>query len=421
MTSRERVEKALNHEEPDRVPLDLGGTLATGMQASSVYKLRVALGLSKVGDPVKVTEPYQILGEIDEDLKKRLGVDCIALNSPKNFFGFENKDWKPWKLFDGTPVLVPRAFDTEPDKNGNIFMYPQGDKSVSPSARMPKGGFYFDDIIRQEPIEGGKLKVEDHLEEYKPISEEDLRYYEKQADYLYRNTEYAIVGSFGGTGFGDIALAPGPSVKHPKGIRDVEEYYISLLTRTDFIYEIFARQCEIALSNLEMIRQAVQDKINIIWLTGTDFGAQEGTFISQELYKRLFKPFHMRVNNWVHKNTHWKTYIHSCGCVEPLIEDFIEAGFDILNPVQISACPKLMDPMYLKEKYGKRIVFWGGGINTQKTLPFGTPEEIDREVKELISIFSKGGGFVFAAVHNVQANIPVENIVALLEAFKKYG
>jgi hypothetical protein len=419
MTSRERVEKALNHEEPDRVPLDLGGTLASGMAASSVHKLRVALGLSKPGDPIKVTEPYQMLGEIDEDLRRSLGVDCISLDSPKNFFGFENKDWKRWKLFDGTPVLVSSAFNTQPDQNGNTSMYPQGDKTASPSASMPKGGFYFDAIIRQEPTVEEKLKVEDHLEEYVPISEEELRYYEQQADYLFRNTEYAIVGSFGGTSFGDIAIVPGMSLKHPKGIRDIEEWYISLLTRGDFVYEIFDRQCEIALSNLEMIRQAVQDKISVIFITGTDFGAQETPFISKGIYNRLFKPFHAKVNDWVHKNTQWRTLIHSCGCVEPLMEDFIQVGFDILNPVQISAS-KLMDPGHLKQKYGEKIVFWGGGVNTQKTLPFGTSEEIDEEVKKLISIFSQGGGFVFAAVHNIQANIPVENIVALFEAFKKY-
>lgn len=419
MTSRERVEKALNHEEPDRVPLDLGGTLATGMAASGVHKLRVALGLSKPKDPVKVSEPYQMLGEIGKDLRRNLGADCISLDAPKNFFGFENKGWKPWKLFDGTPVLVPDGFNTQPDQKGDILMYPQGNKAASPSARMPKGGFYFDSIIRQEPLVEEKLGVEDHLEKYVPINQEELRYYEQEANYLFHNTQYAIVGSFGGTSFGDIAIVPGMSLRHPKGIRDIEEWYISLVTRRDFVYEIFDRQCEIALSNLEMIRQAVKNKISVIFITAADFGAQEGLFVSKEIYNSLFKPFHIKINNWIHKNTGWKTLIHTCGCIEPLIEDFVQAGFDILNPVQISAS-KLMDPGDLKKKYGGRIVFWGGGVNTQKTLPFGTPEEIDEEVKKLISIFSPEGGFVFAAVHNIQANIPVKNIVALFEAFKKY-
>jgi hypothetical protein len=418
MTSRERVEKALNHEEPDQVPLDLGGTLATGMAASSVHKLRTSMGLGEQQTPVKVTEPYQMLGEIDEDLRRLLGVDCISLSARKNFFGFENKDWKPWRLFDDTPVLVPGSFNTQPDPNGNILMYPQGDEKVSPCARMPSQGFYFDAVIRQRPINEDRLKTSDNLEDFESVSDEELRYYEQQADHLFRNTEYAIVGSFGGTSFGDIALIPGLSLKNPKGIRDIEEWYISWLKRENFVREIFNTQCEIALSNLEMIHQAVQNKISVIFITGTDFGAQEGTFISKEIYNNLFKPFHIKVNDWVHKNTTWKTLIHSCGCVEPLIEGFIEAGFDILNPVQISAS-KLMDPDHLKQTYGDKIVFWGGGIDTQNTLPFGSTKEIKEEVKDLVSIFSPSGGFVFAAVHNIQASIPVENILALFDAFKQ--
>jgi hypothetical protein len=296
--------------------------------------------------------------------------------------------------------------------------YPQGDEKASPCACMPSQGFYFDAIIRQEPINEERLKASDNLEEFESVSEEELRYYEQQADQLFRNTEYAIVGSFGGTSFGDIALIPGMSLKNPKGIRDIEEWYISWLKRENYVQEIFSKQCEIALSNLEMIRQAVQNKISVIFITGTDFGAQEGTFISKEIYSNLFRPFHTKVNDWVHNNTAWKTLIHSCGCVEPLIEGFIEAGFDILNPVQISAS-KQMDPNHLKQTYGDKIVFWGGGIDTQKTLPFGSPEAIEEEVKDLVSIFSPRGGFVFAAVHNIQANIPVENLIALFDAFKQ--
>ena len=213
MTSRERVEKAINHQRPDCIPLDLGSTPVSGMAASSVWKLRRALGLED--ERIKITEPYQMLGEIADDLKESLGVDCVELSSPKNMFGFENKDWKPWELFDGTPVLVPGDFNTEPDEKGNILMYPEGDRTVPPSARMPRDGFYFDSINRQPPIDEAKLRVEDNLEEFQPISDEELNYYNRQADYLYKNTDYAIVGNFGGTGFGDIALVPAPFLKHP--------------------------------------------------------------------------------------------------------------------------------------------------------------------------------------------------------------
>jgi len=419
LTSRERVWKVLNHEIPDRVPLDLGSTPVTGMVASTVYRLRRALGLSKEGDRVKVVEPYQMLGEIAPDLREALGVDVVGLEGRKNLFGFENTGWKPWELFDGTPVLVPEGFNTEPEPDGSILMYPEGDKSTPPSGRMPKDGFYFDSIIRQPPIDEDGLRVEDNLEEFALFNDEDLEHFRRQSEYLYHNTDLAIVANFGGTGFGDIALVPAPWLKHPRGIRDIEEWYISLITRKGYIYEVFEGQCEIAMSNLELARQAVGDRVDVIFVSGTDFGTQNGPFMSQELYRELFKPFHQRVNDWVHTHTRWKTFIHTCGGVEPLLEDIIEAGFDILNPVQCSAAG--MDPRELKRKYGDRLVFWGGGVDTQKTLPFGTPEEVRNEVRERLEILGQGGGFVFNPIHNVQANTPVENLLAMFEAVREYG
>ena len=408
---------ALDHQEPDKVPMDFGSTSVTGISASLVSKLRQALGLDSRA-PLKVVEPYQMLGEVDDELRKALGIDCVGLGGRKNLFGFENKDWKPWRLFDGTDVLVPGAFNTDPAPNGDILMYPEGDKTVPPSGRMPKGGFYFDAIVRQPSLEDHPLRVEDNLEEFQPIPDDELKYLEREADRLYKSTEFAIVGSFGGTSFGDIALVPGLNLKHPKGIRDIEEWYISTVTRRDYVYEVFDRQCEIALKNLEGIRQAVGNKISVIFVSGTDFGAQTGPFISPDAYRDLFQPFHKRVNEWVHKKTTWKTFIHSCGAVEPLIEDFIASKFDIMNPVQCSAAK--MDPTHLKQKYGSRITFWGAGVDTQGTLPFGTPAQVRKEVKERIQTFAPGGGFVFNSVHNLQARVPVENALEMFKAVEKY-
>ncbi|MCS7260813.1 MAG: methyltransferase, partial [Anaerolineae bacterium] len=253
ITSRERIRIALEHREPDRVPLDLGSTPVTGMHVSAVYRLRQALGLDAPGTPVKVIEPFQMLGEIKPDLIEALGVDVVPLGSPKTLFGFRNENWKPWTTFDGTPVLVPEGFNTDPEPNGDILMYPEGDKSVPPSGRMPRGGWYFDAIIRQPPLDESKLNVEDNLEEFGPISDEDLAYFAAEADRLYRETDKAIVANFGGTSFGDIALVPAPWLKHPRGIRDVEEWYISTVTRRDYVYRVFERQCEIALANLERL------------------------------------------------------------------------------------------------------------------------------------------------------------------------
>ena len=419
MTARERVRLALAHKEPDRVPLDLGASATTGMHASSVYLLRQALHLDPPGTPVKVIEPYQMLGEVAPDLMAALGVDVAGIWGLTSFFGFKNEGWKPWTLFDGTPVLVPEGFNTEPEPDGSILMYPQGDCNAPPSGRMPEGGFYFDAIIRQEPIDEDKLNVADNLEEFGPISDEALEHFRRQAEHLYNDTDKAILANFGGTSFGDIALVPAPWLRHPKGIRDVEEWYISTIARQDYIYKVFERQCEIGIANLEKIHQVVGERVDAIFVTGTDFGAQQGTFISPKTYRDLYKPFHKAVNDWVHKHTTWKTFIHSCGSVRALLPEFIEAGFDIENPVQVSAAG--MEPRQLKREFGDRLTFWGGGVDTQRTLPFGTPEEVRREVKERIAIFAPGGGFVFNTIHNVQARVPVENLLALYETVREYG
>ncbi len=418
MNSRQRVQAALNHQQPDRVPLDLGATAVTGMSVSSVYKLRQSLKLDPPGTPVKVTEAYQMLGEIAPDLQELLGVDCVGLGGAKSFFGFQYEDWKPWTTFDGTPVLVPGGFNTQPEPNGDILMYPEGDRSVPPSGRMPKGGFYFDTIVRQPPIDDEKLNVEDNLQEFGPISDELLSHFAREADRLWKESDRAVVGNFGGTAFGDIALVPAPWLKNPKGIRDVAEWYMSTVSRFDYVYELFTRQCEIALKNLAKIYDAVGDRVAVVYITGTDFGMQHGPFISPASYRKLYQPFHRRVNDWVHQHTPWKTFIHSCGSVIGLLPDIIDAGFDVLNPVQCSAAG--MDPRTLKERFGAKLAFWGGGVDTQKTLPFGTPDEVRRQVRERIGIFGRGGGFVFNTVHNVQAGVPAENLVALYDTVRQW-
>jgi hypothetical protein len=417
MNSRQRVAAALDHRQPDYVPLDQGGSPVTGMHVSLVYLLRLALGLGAPGTPVKVVEPYQMLGEIAPDLIDALGIDVIGVGGPRNMFGFENKNWKPWTTFDGTPVLVPGDFNTEPRPNGDILMYPEGDRSVPPSGRMPKGGFYFDAIVRQEPIDDDRLNVEDNLEEFGPIGDAALQHYATEVDRAWRDTDKAILANFGGTAFGDIALVPAPFLKHPKGIRDVEEWYVSTVARFDYVYELFRRQCEIALGNLAKIREAVGDRVTAVFVTGTDFGTQHGSFISCKAYQNLYKPFHRTVNDWIHRNTPWKTFIHSCGSVIDLLPDIVDAGFDILNPVQCSAAG--MDAQTLKDRFGDKIAFWGGGIDTQKTLPFGLAHEVRQEARRRIEIFNRGGGFIFNTVHNVQANTPVENLLALYETVRE--
>jgi uroporphyrinogen-III decarboxylase len=278
---------------------------------------------------------------------------------------------------------------------------------------MPSSSFFFDTIIRQEPIDEEALAVEDNLEEFGLMTEEDIAYWRREAAAL-EGTGYAVLTHLGGTCLGDIALVPAPFLARPKGVRGVEEWYMVIATRPDFVREIFDRQTAIALKNLETLHGIVGDLLDVVVVCGTDFGTQTSQFCSARTFEEIWLPYYRRMNDWIHAHTGWKTFKHSCGAIDPLIPGLIEAGFDILNPVQCSA--EGMDPEHLKSAYGDRVTFWGGGVNTQKTLPFGTPAEVRVEVAERCRIFSPGGGFVFNAIHNVQALTPVENVVAMIDA-----
>jgi hypothetical protein len=419
MTSRERIQVTLDHREPDMLPVDFGGGLTTGIHVSTLYKLRQYFGLDEPGRPVRVIEPFMMLGEIEDDLRDLMGGDLKMLHpSTAIFFGFENSGWKEWELEDGTPVLVPGGFNTERNPDDSVYLYPQGDRSVAPSAKMPKGGHYFDAIIRQEPLDYDKLNPEDNMEEFGLVSDEEIAYLCDQAREIFDETNYAIESMAVFSSFGDIAAVPGMALKHPRGIRDVAEWYMATVTHRDFIKEVFERQCELAIENYRRIHDSLGDVIDIVFIMGTDFGCQDGLFSSVDTYRELFKPYVKRVNDWVHAHTTWKTLVHSCGSVYRLIPEFIDAGYDIYNPVQISAAD--MEPTRLKKEFGRDIVFMGGGVDPQRVLPFGTHEEVREQVRKNIETFSRDGGYIFANVHNLQPNIPTENIAAMIEVVQEY-
>jgi hypothetical protein len=415
MTSRERLQAALDHRQPDRVPVDFGATFVTGIHVSVVHRLRQRV-LGETDYRVKVIEPYQMLGEIDEPLREALGIDVVGVSPRKSLFGTQAKDWKPFNLFDGTPCLVSGDFNVTPAPDGGWHMYPEGDTSVPPSGHMPAGGYFFDSIIRQEPIDEAKLDPADNLEEFGSLGPEDLAHFEAKRVGCDDRPDVAALLVVPGTGFGDIALVPAPFLKHPKGIRDVAEWYMATKTRRSYVYSVFEKQCEFALGNLETLIDLFGDRIQVAMTTGTDFGTQRAPFISNAAYRDLFQPFHKRINELIHQRSKWKVFIHSCGSIYRLIPDFIEAGFDILNPVQCSAAE--MDAARLKQEFGEDLVFWGGGVDTQQTLAFGTPQQVYDEVRQRIDLFNRDGGFVFNTVHNLQGNTPIDNVQALFRAIE---
>jgi hypothetical protein len=315
-------------------------------------------------------------------------------------------------------VLVSGHFQYTTDGNGDLLTYPQGDVTAPPSGRMPPSSFFFDTIIRQEAIDEDALNPDDNLQEFGPLSDLDVAHFRERIA-AGAATDRAVVVAIGGTGFGDIAAVPAPGLPYPKGIRDITEWYVSLATRQEYVEAVFTRQCEIALGRLAQLHAAVGNAIDIIYLCGTDFGTQASRFCSLETFDRLWAPHYRRLNDWVHTHTTWKTMKHTCGAVESLLSRLCDVGFDIFNPVQCSAAG--MEPRNLKQRYGDRLVFFGGGVNTQQTLPFGTPAEVRAEVLERCEIFAKGGGYVFNAIHCVQANTPVQNVVAMVDAVKEFN
>jgi uroporphyrinogen-III decarboxylase len=412
MTSRERFWRAINKQQADRVCVDFGATSATGIMAGVLHQLRYAV-LKEKNYRVKICEPIQMLGEIDDTLREALGIDVVGVFPPRNILGFENKDWKPFTLFDGTDVLVPRNFNVKSDGKGGWFIFPQGDMTVPPSGLMPKGGYYFDAICRQEPLDENNLDPANNLEEFALLSADDIKVMAEQAHSAVQKNLGTIL-TLPGASFGDIALVPAPWMKRTKGIRDIEEWYISAVARKNYVFKVFEGQCEIALKNLQLLIDALGDKIQAVFTTAADFGTQTGLLISPKTYKELYKPFHKMINDCIHKKTKWKIFIHSCGAVKELIPDFIDVGFDIFNPVQSSAAG--IDPAELKKRFGRDLVFWGGGIDTQNVLPFGTPDEVYKQAVERIRILNNPPGFVFSATGNIQTGTPIENILAVFKA-----
>ena len=414
MNSKDKIKRVFDFKEGP-VPIDFGAAPVTGIHCSIVEGLREYFGLEK--RPVEILCPYQMLGKIDDDLKTKLMIDTDHIWGKYNMFGTTQQSFREYRTPWGQDVLISSEMVLENMPDGSVRTYPQGDITAAPSGQMPDGGFFFDSLIRQSSIDDTALNPEDNTEEYQPVDDSALQYYREELSRVDKNKW--IIGNFGGTAIGDVSLVPAPQLLAPKGIRDVEEWYISTALRPDYLHKVFEKQVEIAIINLDKIYEVVGEDIDTVYVCGNDLGTQIAPLCSVDTYVELYKPYHFRINEWIHSNTGWKTFKHSCGAVEPFIAHFIDAGFDIVNPVQKTAAG--MDLKLLKKKYGRDIVFWGGGVDTQYTLPSGSPEEVRTEVLETCEIMARDGGYVFNAIHNIQALTPVINIVAMIDAVREFN
>jgi hypothetical protein len=403
MNSRERVMAAINHREPDRVPIDLGGSIVSGIMAGALVRLREHLGLESTR--IRVYDQSQMLGEVAMDLVEKLDLDILPVEPESISYHLRNRDFKPWTLFDGTEVLVPGAFTVTVTADSGWWMHDGGNPANPVVAHMPKDGFYFD-----------KLEVSGWDQSYQPpsveqlrregwrrVTEEELRYLQERATTLREATDKALVLA----NWSDSGIGPGQ-------VGSVPEWLVVLVSEPDYVQELMDLANEVALDNLRLYWEALGDTIDIFYIDGHDFGSQDRELFSPALFKRYYVPSYATQCGWIHKHTSWKVAKHCCGSIPKLIDMMIEAGIDILNPVQTSAAG--MDARWLKTTFGDRITFWGGGVDTQRVLPFGTPEEVYEDVVERIRIFGPGGGFIWAAIHNIQYNVPPENIAAAIQA-----
>ena len=404
MTSRDRVRAALEHREPDRVPLDLGSNLTSGIMAHALDRLRRHLGLEP--RPVRVHEVFQMLGDVEMDVVERLGADILPVEPLVQFFGLRRESWKPWKLWDGTEVLVPGQFDVEVDPEGGWLLHTEGDPSKPVEARMPRGGFYFDmPSLTESPPDWSPPPVEQVRQEHL-LGPEELAHMQGRAGHLRRTTDKALMlGAWDATGLPWVGSIP--------------DFLMLLVSDKDYVRECFAARTEVAIRNLEALAAHLGDTIDVIGLEGNDFGAQNTELLSPGLFEELFVPFFREQNDWVHAHTSWKTWYHCCGSITRILPLLIDCGVDVINPVQTSAAG--MDPSWLKQSFGKKVVFWGGGVDTQRTLPFGSPETVAAEVRERIRILAPGGGFVFNPIHNIQQGTPPANIVSAYDTARTAG
>jgi uroporphyrinogen decarboxylase len=402
MNSRERIEAALRRESVDRLPIDFGGTRQSGISAFAYDRLRRRLDLPGLDpdQPFRVFDTYQMLAEIEAAVAERFGSDCVGLNRRQVAFGVANENWERWRPHPkrgetDLEVLVPGRFDPEPTETGGWVLRRDGEVI----AEMPAGGYYFD---RYQPYPGA---THPDLDDWDPprLSQADVDHYGRQAEALYEQTDKAIV----------MALGPPYELFNGIGQGGFEAWMVTFASEPDYVDALYAKLVDAWLENLQAVHAAVGERVSVMQIAD-DFGMQSGPFLSEAMFRERLLPAYRRGLAWVHAHTSWKVLLHSDGAIRPLLPAIIEMGVDALNPVQTSAPG--MEAAGLNRDFGDRLAFWGGACDPQSTLSRGTPDQVAAEVRAHIDALAPGGGYVLAPVHNIQADVPAENIVALFDA-----
>jgi uroporphyrinogen decarboxylase len=381
-TSRRRVETTLDHREPDRVPFDLGGSILTGIHEQAYRRLRQYLDLPDL--PIEIEDTMQQLARVHEDVKQRLRVDVYGLNpgSPRG-----------WNM----PRWSEGGYDKVRDEWGIEWWKPR------------HGGFYFD--MRRHPLAAAERPADlSRVPWPDPLDPGRFDGLAARADELMNRRQAAYILGRNAPGIFEIAL----------WMRGSEQYYRDMLKNRPLAEAVLDRVLEIKMNYWARALETVGPNVMMV-SEADDLCGQEGPLISIRLYRELLKPRHTKLFAFIRKQAAVpvRIFFHCCGAVTSLIPDLIESGVDILNPVQVSAAG--MDTRELKRLFGRDLTFYGGGVDTQRVLPRGTPAEVRDEVRRRIDDLAAGGGFIFNTVHNIQADVPPENILAMWEALQEFG
>ena len=412
MTSRERILAAIDHKEPDRVPIDLGATPSSGISAIAYERLRRHLGISS--GSTRIYDVVQQLAQPEEEILKRFKVDVVDLGRT---FNTRDEDWYPVQLFDGSSAQYPNWFHPTPTPEGGFKAYaPDGTEIATQLKGM---NFYDQSIFPWEddyPADFGKLpdamsKVLWSALVHSPWDNasqpgfwERLR---ANALALRQNSDRAVMLVIGCNLF-----------EWGTFLRRIDNFLMDLLAEPENVERLLDALLEIHLKTLETVCKTVGDVVDVIRF-GDDLGMDTGPFMSQETYVKFFEPRHAQLCDYVHKHSSMKTFLHSCGSIYSLMPHLIEAGYDVINPVQ-TACYQ-MEPERLKKDFGRDITFWGGGADTRYILNHGTVEQVKEDVKRRLDILAPGGGFVFNPIHNILPDVPPENIVAMFDAVEEFN
>jgi uroporphyrinogen decarboxylase len=410
LTSRERIQRAVNFEEVDRVPIDLGGMKASGITVKAYNEVKERLGIHT---PTRIWDPKFMIACVEDEVMRRLHLDVVPLDTSSVLDDEKpDREWTEVTLYEGAGGLLPTSVRVGVDADGRWMLL---DPAGGPTPfRMPRQGYYFDDIAFNAA--GGTIDPA----AFAPVtgfSDAHLRAMERRAKHLYDNTEYALLGWGGGVCFLGLSLLTDRRSNVTMGLPS--EWMIMLMTEKDACHQMMDRAVDASIKCFQQLHDAVGDRCFAWGIAADDSGTQRSEFIRPELWAEMIKPHYARLCRWIHENTGWKTFLHCCGSIYHLIPHMIEAGVDILNPVQTSAAN--MQPERLKAEFGGKIVFWGGGCDTQRVLGERAADEVREHVRERLAIFKPGGGYVFNQVHNVQTNVPAENIIAMLEAAYECG